>query len=75
MILSKYVSYNHTLCYGNQKLNNFGLFLFILLKKEGDTLLFGFLPIDHFDYLEENPESIFNIKCKSIEYDFIKLNE
>jgi hypothetical protein len=45
----------------------------VLLKKEGDTILFDFLPIDHFDYLEENPESNFKIKCKSIEYDFIKL--
>lgn len=44
----------------------------VLVKKEGETILFDFLPIDHFDYLEENPQSDFKIKCRRIEYDFIK---
>ena len=44
----------------------------ILISVNEENILFDFFPIDHFDYLEENPNSIFKLKCKSIEYRVIK---
>ena len=46
----------------------------VLIKKESNLILFDFVPIDYFDYLKENPESKFKIKCKKIKYEFIKLH-
>ena len=44
----------------------------IYIKKENNGLItFDFFPIDHFDYLEENPNSNLIIKCKNIEYEII----
>ncbi|WP_028888960.1 hypothetical protein [Tenacibaculum ovolyticum] len=37
-----------------------------LLKEENGLIIFDFDPIDHFDYLEENPNSTFKIKSKQI---------
>lgn len=46
----------------------------VLIKIEENIITFDFSPIDYFDYLEENPESNFKIKCKKTEYNFIKLH-
>jgi hypothetical protein len=41
----------------------------IYIKREKSNLItFDFFPIDHFDYMEENPNSEFIIKCKEITY-------
>lgn len=39
-------------------------------QKEG-VITFDFFPIDHFDYLEENPNSEFIIKCREISYEVL----
>jgi hypothetical protein len=46
----------------------------ILIKMEDDLVLFDFLPIDNFDYLEEDPKSNFKIKCREVDYKFIRCN-
>ena len=40
----------------------------ILIKTERELITFDFFPIDYFDYLEENPNSNFIIKCKEVSY-------
>jgi len=44
----------------------------VLVKENDNTIIFDFFPIDHFDYLEENPTSDFKIKCKKVDYKFIR---
>lgn len=44
----------------------------VLVKEKDNIMLFDFFPIDHFDYLEENSESNFKIKCRKVNYKFIK---
>jgi len=52
--------------------NNPSLFLDEIYIKEDEGLItFDFFPIDHFDYLEENPNSEFIIKCKKISYEVL----
>ena len=47
----------------------------VFIKRENDGLItFDFFPIDHFDYLEENPNSAFIIKCKEISYEVLSTN-
>ena len=49
--------------------NNPSLFLDeVYLNEENGIITFDFFPIDYFDYLEENPNSEFIIKCKEISY-------
>jgi hypothetical protein len=40
----------------------------VFIKAKNGIITFDFFPIDHFDYLEENPNSEFIIKCKEISY-------
>ena len=40
----------------------------VLIKTERELITFDFFPIDYFDYLEENPNSNFIIKCKEVSY-------
>lgn len=44
--------------------------VYILQEKDG-IITFDFFPIDHFDYLEENPNSEFIIKCKEVSYEVL----
>jgi hypothetical protein len=43
----------------------------VFINKNNDIITFDFYPIDHFDYLEENPKSNFIIKCKDISYEIL----
>ena len=43
----------------------------VFIKQIEDIITFDFCPIDHFDYLEENPNSNFKIKCKKMDYKYI----
>ena len=43
----------------------------VFIKEENGLITFDFFPIDHFDYLEENPSSEFIIKCKEISYEVL----
>lgn len=42
-----------------------------LISEADGFILLDFNPIDHFTHLEENPDSRFKIKCKSLEYKII----
>lgn len=44
-----------------------------LLYRHQNQIIFDTDPIDQFDYLEENPNSVLKIKSKSIDYKFVKL--
>ncbi|WP_418264586.1 hypothetical protein [Flavobacterium faecale] len=44
----------------------------VYIKEEDGVITFDFFPIDHFDYLEENPNSNFIIKCRKIEFKVLK---
>ncbi|UWY26879.1 hypothetical protein N4T20_14240 [Flavobacterium sp. TR2] len=56
----------------NQFNDNPSLFLDeIYINNENDLITIDFFPIDHFDYLEENPNSAFIIKCKEISYEVL----
>ena len=44
----------------------------IYIDYKNDLITFDFFPIDHFDYLEENPNSNFIIKCRKISYEVLK---
>jgi hypothetical protein len=43
----------------------------VLINEKNGIITFDFFPIDHFDYLEENPNSEFIIKCKEISYEVL----
>jgi hypothetical protein len=43
----------------------------VFIKEKDGIITFDFFPIDHFDYLEENPNSDFIIKCKEISYEVL----
>lgn len=43
----------------------------VYIKEDNGLITFDFFPIDHFDYLEENPNSEFIIKCKEISYEVL----
>jgi hypothetical protein len=43
----------------------------IYIKEDNGLITFDFFPIDHFDYLEENPNSEFIIKCKQVSYEVL----
>jgi hypothetical protein len=40
----------------------------VYIKEEDGIITFDFFPIDYFDYLEENPNSEFIVKCKEVSY-------
>lgn len=40
----------------------------VFITEKKDEIVFDFDPIDYFDYLEENPNSKFKVKCKNIIY-------
>ncbi|UZO82097.1 hypothetical protein NBT05_06390 [Aquimarina sp. ERC-38] len=44
----------------------------LLLKENENYIVMDLDPIDHFDYLKENPQSNFKIWCKDINYKFIE---
>jgi len=44
-----------------------------ILKKKGNTIIFDMDPIDHFDFLEENPDSQYKIVAEKIKYNVIKV--
>lgn len=53
--------------------NNPSLFLDeVYILEENELITFDFFPIDHFDYLEENPNSNFIIKCKKVSYEVLE---
>jgi len=57
----------------NQLNDNPSLFLDeIYIDGRNDLITFDFFPIDHFDYLEENPNSNFIIKCRKVEFEVLK---
>lgn len=43
-----------------------------LIKVDNNTIIIDLDPIDYFDYLKEDPNSTFKIKCKKIDYKFIE---
>jgi len=52
--------------------NNPSMFLDeIYINNINGLIVFDFFPIDHFDYLEENPNSNFIIKCNTINYEVL----
>lgn len=42
------------------------------IEIENGYILFDFNPIDYYDYLKENDDSKFKIKCKKVAYEFIE---
>ena len=44
----------------------------VFIQVKNDIILFDFDPIFDIDSLEENPESLFKIKCKEVSYTVIK---
>ncbi len=46
-----------------------------LILKDDGLIILDFNPIDHFDHLEENPDSCFLIKCKNVKYSFLSFYE
>ncbi|WP_281310559.1 hypothetical protein [Flavobacterium flavigenum] len=44
----------------------------IYIENKNDLITFDFFPIDHFDYLEENPNSSFIIKCSEIDFEVLE---
>lgn len=40
----------------------------IFVDRIGDNIVFDFDPIDHFDFLKENPKSKFKIMCKAVKF-------
>ena len=43
----------------------------VYISEENQLIVFDFFPVDHFDFLEENINSKFKIKCNEVEYEFI----
>lgn len=44
----------------------------IYTENKNGLIIFDFFPIDHFDYLEENPNSNFIIKCSEIDFEVLE---
>jgi len=47
----------------------------IYIMQNDDEIVFDFNPKDYFDYVEENPDSRFKIKCRKVSYEFLGVNE
>jgi len=52
--------------------NNLSLILDeVYIENKNGLIVLDFFPIDHLDYLEENPNSNFIIKCNAIDFEVL----